>query len=146
MEYLKLKKGRSITLSTSNKFKLVKKLGGYSPCISLNLFNFELLPELRQKNIRSSLYLLLTNHPSRFKYLLFLLFYYEDTQKVLSEYGVGMAQTRTKATNPPTETASVVHCITSKDNNLHSLPMTVIRESSFEIRGVSLKKMWGVNR
>ena len=30
-----------------------------------------------------------------------------------------------QVTNPSTKIASVVHCKTSKDNNLHSLPMTV---------------------
>jgi len=51
----------------------------------------------------------------------------EDAQKVLSKYGVGIAQSQTKGTNPQMEIASVAYCITSKDNNLRFLPMTVLK-------------------
>ena len=122
----------------------------YSPFVSLNLFNFELLPDLREEYInqfastkRSPLYGWLigdsivyrstnpsvdrcnsslqrishssyatTNLPSRFKHLLFLIFYHRkytgDAQIVRFEYGVGTAQTYTKGTNPPMKKLSFV--------------------------------------
>jgi hypothetical protein len=54
----------------------VTSFPSYSPCISLNLFNFELFPDLREEYNSSILYLF-TNLPSRFKHLLFLVFYHK---------------------------------------------------------------------